>query len=324
MTEFDSVIPPGGVGQVTAEIHTKSFKGAIAKGITVTSDDPARPSTHLTIKAMVRVAVDVEPRDFLDVRGEAGALAPVEATIFSVGGEPFDVLRVDARAEMLDVRVEPVAEAPSEGAAAADAQGAEPAMQAEPAAKAEPKAKPPKKAKKAARTEPAAAAEPAAAVAAATEPAPAAPLATGASRYRVTITPTDAVKPGRSSEAVTVHTSHPKAPTVLLRLSLSVDGPVAVRPERLDLRLDPAHPETKPMRTVVLVKEKGDPFAIEQVTATNAAFSTTLRTVEEGRRYAIDVSYEERTGQRTATGQLVVKTNVPEQPTVTVALVGRR
>jgi len=39
VTEFDKVIPTGGVEKVTASLDTTHYKGPISKGITVTTND---------------------------------------------------------------------------------------------------------------------------------------------------------------------------------------------------------------------------------------------------------------------------------------------
>jgi len=282
VAEFDSVIPPGGVGKVTAEVNTGHFKGPIAKSVTVTANDPAHATSRLTIKADVKVAVDVDPRDFLTLQGNVGELQPLEATVYAVGGETFDITAVDARAETMKVEVTPVAAdgsalpAPKKGKGKAAAEGAT------------------------------------------------TPVATGASRYKLTITPTANVPAGRSMETITVKTSHPKAPEVQVRVSLFVKGPIEVLPERLDFVPDPTHADQPVTETVTLKKTSGDPLAIESVTATNAAFSAKLRPVTDGREYAVDITYTPQATQPVVSAQLVARTNVESQKTITVQLLGRK
>ena len=52
MTEFDKVIPPGGVGKVTASVDTSHYRGPIAKSIRVTTN-PASDPISLELKAEV-------------------------------------------------------------------------------------------------------------------------------------------------------------------------------------------------------------------------------------------------------------------------------
>lgn len=65
VASFDSSIPPGGEGKVTAIVRTETFRGPIEKGLTLTTDDPAAPTTQLRIKANVVGSVAVLPRPSL-------------------------------------------------------------------------------------------------------------------------------------------------------------------------------------------------------------------------------------------------------------------
>ena len=70
MTEFDKVIHPGGVGKVTASVHTTNFKGEIVKSITVTTNDPTNQHVSLQLKANVTVmGRDAVTGDLGAVRG---------------------------------------------------------------------------------------------------------------------------------------------------------------------------------------------------------------------------------------------------------------
>jgi hypothetical protein len=61
VAEFDATIAPGATGKVHAVLDPSSFKGAIAKGITVLTDDPAQPRIELTVKATVEPLINVDP-----------------------------------------------------------------------------------------------------------------------------------------------------------------------------------------------------------------------------------------------------------------------
>jgi hypothetical protein len=95
VTEFDKVIPPGGVGKVTASVDTSHFKGQIAKSVTVTTNDPAAQRTTLTLKADVRVPVDVQPSETAMFQGRVGHLTPVVLTISSSDDAPFDIVSIE-------------------------------------------------------------------------------------------------------------------------------------------------------------------------------------------------------------------------------------
>ena len=69
MASFDEVIPSGKAGTIRTSIHTASLRGPIAKGITVTHDDPTQGPIALSVKANVVGSVELLPMPIL-------ALAP--------------------------------------------------------------------------------------------------------------------------------------------------------------------------------------------------------------------------------------------------------
>jgi hypothetical protein len=93
--DYDRVIPPGASGHVSATLDTRNLRGAVAKTIHVTTDDPARPSLVLTIRAKVIGLLDVAPTDKPILRRAAGELRPFELIVAAPDGEPFAITRVE-------------------------------------------------------------------------------------------------------------------------------------------------------------------------------------------------------------------------------------
>jgi hypothetical protein len=96
VTEFDKVIHPGGVGKVSAAVHTTNFKGPVTKSVTVTTNDPENSRFTLTIKAVVTVPLDVQPSENIAFNGKAESLSAQQVTITSADGQPFDITSVTA------------------------------------------------------------------------------------------------------------------------------------------------------------------------------------------------------------------------------------
>ena len=96
MTEFDKVIPPGGVGKITASLDTSHYKGPITKSVVVTSNDPATSQVVLALKAEVMSAIDVAPTETPVLRTVVGEPRPMELTVSAADGKPFDILAVQA------------------------------------------------------------------------------------------------------------------------------------------------------------------------------------------------------------------------------------
>ena len=109
MASFDEVVLPGKVGKVTAKVETKEMRGAVDRGITLTTDDPDQPSVPLWIHLDVAGSVILLPRGNLDIRpghptlGEPAKLLvrqdPGEKGELRVTGATIDVpwLRVTTR-----------------------------------------------------------------------------------------------------------------------------------------------------------------------------------------------------------------------------------
>jgi len=91
VAEFDETIAPGAAGKVHAVLDTSSFKGGIAKGITVLTDDPQNPRLELTMKAMVEPLIHVQPGYARFIQPQLSEPGTVEQRIFTA---TFDDLRI--------------------------------------------------------------------------------------------------------------------------------------------------------------------------------------------------------------------------------------
>ena len=96
MTEFDKVIPPGGVGKVTASLNTFPYKGPITKSVQVTTGDPGARPVVLLLKAEIVTVIDVAPSNSPVLRTIAGEPKPTELTVSAGDGKAFDILAVQA------------------------------------------------------------------------------------------------------------------------------------------------------------------------------------------------------------------------------------
>ena len=106
MTEFDKVIPPGGVGHVKAAIHTANLKGPVTKSVTVTTNDPAHATFSLQIKAIIMVPLDVLPNENVAFSGKPETFAPQEMTVTSTNGEAFDIVSMAMSDKSFTAKVE--------------------------------------------------------------------------------------------------------------------------------------------------------------------------------------------------------------------------
>ncbi|TMA63268.1 MAG: DUF1573 domain-containing protein [Deltaproteobacteria bacterium] len=262
MTEFDKVIPPGGVGKVKASLDTTHYKGPISKGITVTTNDGSKKPVVLQLKVEVVTAIDVQPTDTISVAGKVGALKPTEVTVSSTDGRSFEVLAVKADPS-LAVSVKPAAD--HNGARRTASGGA---------------------------------------------------VASGASRYVVTITPKADVAVGRSVASVTLTTNHPGGESVPVQIILVVSGDVLVSPETLVLEPRGTDDHVK------ISKAQGEVLKILGVESSDPDFVPSVRTVVKGREYDIVVRYVGKPNRGVVRSSVTVKTNDRHQRSIVIPVVG--
>ncbi len=94
VASFSDRIAPGASGSVTAEVETDAFGGAIAKSVTVFTNDPDNPKLNLVIKAVVRQPVTARPgyARFMSVQGQR--VEPSVQTVSSPDRPELEVLAV--------------------------------------------------------------------------------------------------------------------------------------------------------------------------------------------------------------------------------------
>jgi hypothetical protein len=61
VASFDEAIPPGQAGKVTASVRTDGLAGSVSKVVTVQTNDPARTTFPLTLKATIVASVNFYP-----------------------------------------------------------------------------------------------------------------------------------------------------------------------------------------------------------------------------------------------------------------------
>ena len=269
MTEFDKVIHPGGVGKVSAAVHTTNFKGPISKSVTVTTNDPENSRFTLTIKANVTVPVDVQPSENISFNGKSESLTAQKVTISSVDGQAFDITGVTSADPSFTTTVAAMSDAGSP-----------------------PKPKP-------------------------------GTVASGSSKYEVTVTPAKSIAVGRVNSSILLKTTHVKAPEITLRVFGTVTGDVEVIPQYITLSTGASGAPEARVQHAVIKKTTGDPLKILSVSSDNPAVATSLKTVTEGREYDLEIKYTGEPMTTALASKIAVKTNDPKQPSLDVQVWGR-
>lgn len=97
VVEFDKSIAPGQTGKIHAVLDTSTFNGAIAKGITVFTNDTEAPQIELTVRAKVEPFIAVKPgyARYITVQGERKE-GTITQTLWATDGAPLDVVKVES------------------------------------------------------------------------------------------------------------------------------------------------------------------------------------------------------------------------------------
>ncbi len=110
VASYDRTVAPGGTGKVTASLRTESFRGPIAKSISVYTNDPANPRIVLVVKAFLEEMVEIEP-GYVRFRAVTGE--PVDAsvqTVWSADRQKFEVLSAESPYPFVSAEVRPAPE----------------------------------------------------------------------------------------------------------------------------------------------------------------------------------------------------------------------
>ena len=141
-------------------------------------------------------------------------------------------------------------------------------------------------------------------------------VASGSSRYVVTITPKETVPVGRTVAAVTLTTTHPEAESIPVQVVLVVSGDVRVSPETLVL--DPRATDNH----VKISKGGREILKILGVESSDPDFVPSVRTVVNGREYEVVVKYVGQPNRGLRRTSITVKTNDRHQRSIVIPVVG--
>ncbi len=144
------------------------------------------------------------------------------------------------------------------------------------------------------------------------------PVATGSSRYLVTIAPKPGLRIGQTIATVTLTTNRAKAETVPIRAVLMVTGRVDVAPPALVAR---AGAEPLVLHAKV-TKAGGDSLEIVDVGSDDPDFTVTSTPIAAGHEYDVAVRYTGKPGRGIVQSQIRVRTNEPGQETIVIPLTG--
>lgn len=110
MAEYDSVIPAGKSGKLTAKVHTRTSQhGKLSKSITVTTDAPGAESLRLSMVMDVYASILVKPKHSLYINTVVGSTQSNRVLLTRTDGQPLEVTVLEPDGENYHVKAIPVA-----------------------------------------------------------------------------------------------------------------------------------------------------------------------------------------------------------------------
>jgi len=111
VAEFDSVIPAGQSGTLTAKVKTTSTQnGPVSKGIAVTTDAPGAERLMLNLSFTAVSAVSVLPRPQITLNGIVGDEPEVTLILHRADGEKLEVTGITSNEPRIVIATKPVTE----------------------------------------------------------------------------------------------------------------------------------------------------------------------------------------------------------------------
>jgi hypothetical protein len=104
VASFDKQIEPGEKGELRAVIDTANLEGALAKGVTVISNDPAQPRLVLTLKLEVLAYVHVTPSFARLLQVQSMPPAATAVHLWTVDGPPLELGAIETGADWIVAR----------------------------------------------------------------------------------------------------------------------------------------------------------------------------------------------------------------------------
>jgi len=126
-----------------------------------------------------------------------------------------------------------------------------------------------------------------------------------------------------------VNTNSEHTPQKVVQVQVVTKGAITVQPQTLNygrVKFGQNSVEaSQVVKTVTLLKSKGE-FSIEDIAISNAAFQATIEEMVPGKRFKVEVTFQppaKKMARQSEVGEMVIKTNDPTEPSVTVRLVAR-
>ena len=135
-------------------------------------------------------------------------------------------------------------------------------------------------------------------------------------QYRVTLKVAKDAPIGPVNASIVIHTTHPHAKTVRVKVYGVVRSLLYVTPSQIQFGTVSA--KVKPGRNVIIVSNRSKPVKVTKATIGDAAFTTSIMPIEEGRRYEVSVIVSPKAAPGLHATTLVIHTTDPAHPELKV------
>ncbi len=148
--------------------------------------------------------------------------------------------------------------------------------------------------------------------------------------YALRITKNPELPMSSSYGTITIKTNSTNQPETKLQVQVMTKGNITVSPSSVNFgnvafaaKDKNANPVT---RTVMVIKNSGDGLDVKDVKVDNPNFKATVESVTPGKQFKVEVTFQppiKRSPSQRETGELIINTNDPREPSVRVHLVAR-
>jgi hypothetical protein len=135
-------------------------------------------------------------------------------------------------------------------------------------------------------------------------------------QYRVTLKVGKDAPIGPVNANVVIHTTHPHAKTVRVKVYGVVRSLLYVTPAQIQFGTVSA--KVKPGRNVIVVSNRSKPVKVTKVSVGDAGFVASVTPIEEGRRYEVSVTITPKAALGLHATTLVIRTTDPAHPELKV------
>lgn len=142
-------------------------------------------------------------------------------------------------------------------------------------------------------------------------------------RYRVTVWKNPKLPTLNSWGALTIQTNSEKSPDKVVQVSVATRGLIICQPSQINfgpVRFTPTGALAKPAKKTLNIFKVEGVFQVKNVEFSSPDYTAEVETLEEGKRYAINVAFQPSSKKQNYHDEMIINTTDPQEPSVRVIL----